>query len=375
METTAKYRLMGAFTLATVIGLFGFVYWLNHGGGLGERSIYQIRFQGGVPGLRPGAAVQFNGIRVGEVTDLQLDAKVPQQVMATIAIDPTTPIRADTQISLDFQGLMGVTSVALKGGTPHAPNLTANAGALPLLIADASAGADLTTTAREALRRLDGMLAENADALRGTMTNFNTFTGALARNADRIDSIVAGLERMTGGDASKAQAQSFDLTAPRVVPQHDRPFKGLLAVAEPAALIVFDTQKLVLRSASGTRTAMPGPAQWSDTLPKLLQARIIQTFENAMSPAAIVRSNDNLAADHQLLLDIRSFEVVDTEPRTAAVELAAKIVGDGNRVLAAKVFTATAQVSSTDAKGAAAALDKAFGQVAAEMALWVQSAP
>jgi ABC-type uncharacterized transport system auxiliary subunit len=106
-----------------------------------------------------------------------------------------------------------------------------------------------------------------------------------------------------------------------------------------------------------------------------VQARIIQTFENAMSPAAIVRSNDNLAADHQLLLDIRSFEVVDTEPRTAAVELAAKIVGDGNRVLAAKVFTATAQVSSTDAKGAAAALDKAFGQVAAEMALWVPSAP
>ena len=63
------------------------------------------------------------------------------------------------------------------------------------------------------------------------------------------------------------------------------------------------------------------------------------------------------------------------EPPTAAVELAAKIVGDGNRVLEARVFTATAQASSTDAKGAAAALDKAFGQVAIEMALWVQSAP
>ena len=121
---------------------------------------------------------------------------------------------------------MGVTSVALKGGAPQAPRLAAVAGALPLLIADASAGADLITTAREALRRLDGMLADNADALRGTMSNFNTFTGALARNSDRIDGIVAGLERMTGGGDAKAQAQSFDLTAPRVAPQPDKPRAG-----------------------------------------------------------------------------------------------------------------------------------------------------
>ena len=58
METTAKYRLMGAFTLAAVVGVFGFVYWLNHGGTLGERSIYQIRFLGPVPGYVP--APPFN---------------------------------------------------------------------------------------------------------------------------------------------------------------------------------------------------------------------------------------------------------------------------------------------------------------------------
>ena len=219
METTAKYRLMGAFTLATVIGLFGFVYWLNNVAGLTERRIYQIRFQGAVPGSRPGAAVQFNGIRVGEVTDLRLDAQMPQRVTATIAIDSTTPVRVDTQVGLDFQGLMGVTSVTLKGGASEAPRLVAAEGGLPLLIADASAGADLSTTAREALRRLDAMLADNADALRGTMSNFNTFTGALARNSDRIDGIVAGLERMTGGGDSKGPAQSFDLTAPRVAAQ------------------------------------------------------------------------------------------------------------------------------------------------------------
>src|ERR1044071_151113 len=133
METAAKYRLMGAFTLTACLGVLAFVYWLNHGGGLGERATYQIRFSGPVPGLRPGAAVQFNGIRVGEVTDLQLDAKTPQQVMATISSDRAPPVRADTQVSLDFQGLMGVTSIALKGGAPQSPNLAGAAGVPPLL--------------------------------------------------------------------------------------------------------------------------------------------------------------------------------------------------------------------------------------------------
>ena len=374
METTAKYRLMGAFTLATVVGLFGFVYWLNNVAGLTERRIYQIRFQGAVPGLRPGAAVQFNGIRVGEVTDLRLDAQMPQRVTATIAIDSTTPVRVDTQVGLDFQGLMGVTSVTLKGGASEAPRLVAAEGGLPLLIADASAGADLSTTAREALRRLDGMLADNADALRGTMSNFNTFTGALARNSDRIDGIVAGLERMTGGGDSKSPAQSFDLTAPRLAAQVDRPRAGPLAVGDPTALIMYDSQKLVVRNASGTRATMAG-AQWADTLPKLVQARIVQTLENAMSPAAVVRGIDNLASDRQLLLDIRAFEVVDSETPTATVELAAKIAGNGNQVIDAKVFAATVPASSTGASDAAAALDRAFGKVAAEIAVWAQNIP
>ena len=77
-----------------------------------ERSVYQINFVGPVPGL-PGAAVQFNGIRVVEVTDPQLDDKLPQRVTATISVHATTPIRRDTR-SLDFQGLMRVTSMALR---------------------------------------------------------------------------------------------------------------------------------------------------------------------------------------------------------------------------------------------------------------------
>jgi phospholipid/cholesterol/gamma-HCH transport system substrate-binding protein len=368
METTAKYRLMGAFTLVAILGVFAFVYWLNHAGGLGKRSVYQVQFRGAVPGLRPGAAVQFNGIRVGEVTDLRLDDKVPQQVMATISVDAATPIRRDTQVSLDFQGLMGVTSIALKGGAADSPKLS---GAPPVLVAEASAGSDLTSTAKETLHRLDGILTDNSDSLRNTINNLSTFTGALAKNSDRIDGIVAGLERMTGADAIKNPVTSFDLAAPREFPPFNKTDNAPLAVAEPTALIVLDTQKLIVRSASGARTQIQGNAQWADALPKLIQAKVMQAFENATSPATIARVGDNLSTDRQLLLDIRSFDLIATEKPEALIELAAKVVAD-NRVVDARTFSATVPAPAVDGPAAASALNVAFGRVATELVVWAQ---
>jgi phospholipid/cholesterol/gamma-HCH transport system substrate-binding protein len=105
METRAPYALIGLFVLTVIAAVFGFVYWLHNSGGLTERTVYRVRFENTVSGLLTGAAVLFNGIRVGEVTDLRLDANNPQLVNATIAVAASTPVRADTKAGLDFQGL------------------------------------------------------------------------------------------------------------------------------------------------------------------------------------------------------------------------------------------------------------------------------
>ena len=73
METRANYVLIGLFTLAVIVGAFGFVYWFHHVGGVAVRNYYRVVFQGPIGGLRTGAQVNFNGIRVGEVVDLGLD--------------------------------------------------------------------------------------------------------------------------------------------------------------------------------------------------------------------------------------------------------------------------------------------------------------
>ena len=110
METRAPFAVIGGFVLAAIVAIFGFVYWLNNTGGLGPRTSYHVQFEGSVPGLLVGAAVLFNGIRVGEVTDLVLAPDNPRRVNATISVATSVPVRSDTKVGLEFQGLTGCRS-------------------------------------------------------------------------------------------------------------------------------------------------------------------------------------------------------------------------------------------------------------------------
>lgn len=198
METKANYAVTGAFTLAVIVGVFGFIYWFQNSTGGGERSVYRVVFAGSVSGLRPGASVLFDGMRVGEVTKLALDPHDPRKVEAMIALEPTAPVRADTKVTLAFQGLTGLAEVSLTGGTPDAALVKAEAGAPPTIYADQNAGADVTQAARDVLARIDGLVAENETAMRTSLHNIETVTTTLAQNSQRLDKVMAGLENLTG---------------------------------------------------------------------------------------------------------------------------------------------------------------------------------
>src|SRR6202171_3517530 len=193
METRAPFVVVGAFVLAAIAAVFGFVYWLQNTSGLGPRKTYHVQFDGSVPGLLVGAGVLFNGIRVGEVTDLRLAPDSPRRVNATISVASTTPVRSDTKVGLEFQGLTGVPVIALEGGT-----LLVNSAEVSTLIAEPGAGEGMTQAARSALRRVDSVLADNAEPLKNTIANLQIFSEGLARNTGKLDGIVAGLEKMTG---------------------------------------------------------------------------------------------------------------------------------------------------------------------------------
>ncbi len=366
MEVHARRLLMGVFVLAVIMVGFGFVYWMHNSGGLGERMIYRIRFEGVASGLRPGSAVLFNGIRVGEVSELRLSREDPKEVIATINIERSAPVRADTKAAVEVQGLMGTPAVSLKGGDRQAPALSSAGGEAPMIAAESGAGADTMQAAREVLRRIDQILSENAEPLRNTMSNLSTFSAALGRNSDRLDAIVDGLARMLEGPA-KATPAIYDLTAPRdFAPPAQVPEKQL-AIPEPTAVLALDTQKILARSAAGDSPAFPN-AQWSDSIPKLFQARAIQSFENAKY-MRVARASEAFGADQQLLLDIRSFRASLAPNALAEVEFSAKMMAEG-RMLSARIFRATAPLKGDDVRAVASALDSAFGEAMKELVVW-----
>jgi phospholipid/cholesterol/gamma-HCH transport system substrate-binding protein len=369
METRARYVLVGLFVLAASLGGFAFVYWLHATGGLGPRAVYRVRFEDSISGLRAGAAVSFNGVRVGEVTNLQLSAENPRQIFVTIAVDPGTPLRADTKARIDVQGLMGSPSVALEGGSASLPILAAEQGQPPLLIAAAAAGQDFTQTARQVLGRIDKILVENSDQLHETIANFDTFSGALSRNADRVDGILSGLEKMVGGGAPKTPLPTFDLTPPSVSVQPSKKPAKPLVVAEPTTVVANDTQRITLRESNGG-SAFLEDAQWADSAPKLLQSKIIQSFENADFLPAVGRPGDGLDNGYQLLVDLRKFEIEVASPPKAEIEFMAKLLTQNGKSIESRLFRAEAPVKALDPASATQALDEAFKQSATELVEW-----
>lgn len=368
METDARYTLIGAFALGVIALGFAFVYWLNAGGGLGARTTYQLRYDAPVSGLLQGAPVLFNGIRAGEVTALRLDPARPTDVMVEIAVTSDTPVRADTKVGIDFQGLTGAPVVALAGGTPTLPLLATTKGERPVLIAEKNAGQGMTQAARDAIRSIDKVVTENAEPFKSLIANADKFAQALARNSDRIDGLVSGLEKFTGG-GNKAPNKIYDLLPANSFPPIAKQPAVQLQISEATTLSMLDTDRIVLRGDAAAKPVIDG-AQWPDLLPKVVQSRLVQSFENAGYAGILGRAPDSVRPEYQMTVEIRSFSVSADPGGTADVELAVRIISTEGKIAGSKVFRQSAPLVSIAAPDATKALNAAFAKVASEIVVW-----
>jgi phospholipid/cholesterol/gamma-HCH transport system substrate-binding protein len=205
METKANYVVTGLFTLAVVVGAFGFIFWFQNSSRSGEHTTYRIVFDGSVSGLHTGASVLFDGIRVGEVADLALDSKDPRKVIAMIVIDRAVPVRDDTKVALGFQGLTGLAEISLTGGSADAAPLVAQGGEPLTIIAGPNASADVTQQARDVLSRINSLVEANELTLRSSFQNIETVTATLAQNSQRLDKVMLGLQNLMGGRDGNGQ--------------------------------------------------------------------------------------------------------------------------------------------------------------------------
>jgi phospholipid/cholesterol/gamma-HCH transport system substrate-binding protein len=200
METRANYVLIGSFTLAVIAAAFGFVMWFQSLHTTKARTPLRIIFEGPASGLRNGGSVNFNGIRVGEVMSVKLDN--PRRVVALAMIENNAPIRKDTLVGLEFQGLTGVAAISLKGGAEAAPAVPLDEDGVPVLTADPNALQDVTEAIRGTLQNINRVVADNQESVKNSLHNLETFTASLARNSEKIDNVMLKVDGvMTRADS------------------------------------------------------------------------------------------------------------------------------------------------------------------------------
>jgi len=221
METRANFVLIGAFTLAVIAGAFLFVLWFSGLTRISEHKSFEILFTGSVSGLSRGSAVLFDGLRIGEVTDISFDPTDPRRVRAMADITGVAPIRKDTKARLEIQGLTGSAVIGLSGGAPDAPPLVGENGQPPIIVAEPSelqnimqSVQSVSAKAESVLGNVDKLLSDNRPAIDDAIHNVDVFSKALSDNSSGLNSALAGLSDMgkrIGPLADHLQALSDDV--------------------------------------------------------------------------------------------------------------------------------------------------------------------
>jgi cholesterol transport system auxiliary component len=157
----------------------------------------------------------------------------------------------------------------------------------------------------------------------------------------------------------------FDLSAPENVGGGRTGLQVL--VPQPTAVKALDTDRIAARPAPAQYAYLPN-AVWSDQLPKLLQARLMQTLQSSGRVRAAAVPGQGLLIDYQLVVDVRAFELRD---EGAVAEFAVKLMDDTNgRVVRSRTFRHAVPVASTDNAAIVAGLDAAMDQVFRDITRW-----
>ena len=214
METRANHILIGGFVLIAIAGFFAFVIWLTRLEIDREFDYYRIYFSESVSGLSVGGDVRYNGIPVGRVTAIEIDAKRPSDVRVTAEVSSDTAIRADTVATLELQGITGVSFVQLTGGSADASILEPGPdGEPPEISSRRSAFKEIFAGAPEMINRITvlveaftKMANDDLQAVGSILRNAEVLSNRLAKRAPEIEQLIVDMQK-TAADLSRTASR------------------------------------------------------------------------------------------------------------------------------------------------------------------------
>ncbi|KQY87934.1 MULTISPECIES: MlaD family protein [unclassified Brevundimonas] len=281
MERDAHYAAVGIATIALLAALAVFSIWLARLQFNDDYDVYDIVFYGPVRGLSEGGEVHFNGIRVGEVTDLNLDPKKGDQVIARIRVDGTTPIRVTSRAQLEPQGITGLNYIQVTAGNPQSAILKTQYpdNVVPVIQSQPSPIAELLSgsgtvlaQAVDALNRINRVLSD--DNIRSFSTSVKNVE-ALSSELEARKGMFAELEQaLAKANAAIGEYQALGVSARQLIEGDGRQaIANINRAAEQAAEAA--------TSANRTISGLERPVSDFATtgLPQLQQS--IQSLEDA----------------------------------------------------------------------------------------------
>lgn len=286
METRAHHVLIGLVTVLVVAGAMLFGLWLTKSSVDDAFKDYEVIFNEAVSGLSRGSPVQYNGIKVGDVTSLRLDPKDPRRVLARVRLSGDTPVKEDTQAKLTLAGVTGNSFIQLSGGTPQSPELRGKDGKLPVIVASPSPisrllndSSDLVTNINVLLHNATQMFSDNnIEHLSNTLANLDKTTGAFANQNGGISEAIAQLALVgKQANATLAETQALMRNANGLLGSQGRQAIGsaeqaMQSLAESAATLnslLQDNRESIDDGAQGLNQLTPAIRELRETLNSL----------------------------------------------------------------------------------------------------------
>ena len=251
MEPKVNYTLVGLFVSLLGAASIGAVLWLSRTDYRGVYDRYYVYMTESVSGLSADASVKYRGVDVGRVKEIILNPKNPEEVRLALDLVRGTPVKEDTVAVLETQGLTGLTTVNLMGGSRDSPPLTAKPGedypviktrpsfysrldsALSRILSDQSLPVllnNLNNLANEARGLVDAQSRADLKRLLGNLANI---TQILATHRDELGTAIANAG--TALDRFAALSKTMDDQLPEIMDQAKMSMRSFERMTEDIA--------------------------------------------------------------------------------------------------------------------------------------------
>jgi phospholipid/cholesterol/gamma-HCH transport system substrate-binding protein len=231
METRSNYVMVGAVTVALLVGTLLFIVWLA---GLSGKSTkcYDIYFPA-VGGIAKGSNVSFSGVPVGQVSKISLLPNRPEFVWVRIDVDQQTPVLQGTTAEIHSISLAGANEIQLNGAERGRPPITQmGPQGCPVIPASASGLSALLNSAPELMARIQRLTErltellsdKNQNAIADILENIDATTAVLRQRSPEMADAIADV-RIAAHNAGIAANNIAALSANtnRLVTEQGRP--------------------------------------------------------------------------------------------------------------------------------------------------------